>query len=313
MVRELQEAKAKEIEALMKTIPGTVDVKADYQANLSTLRIEPRREALARYGMDAAQVLNLVTSMGGREVGQVLQGRARFPIIVRLPEVWRRDISRLEQLPVFTETGHSVPLNELAALPLDAHLSVLAQVAAESAREVGPRVRAPVAAEHQQLGVVHRGPRLPPLGAEQLVEGVARLGVGLERDRERQLADPARRQNLELRCGSGNGGRKASDCQEGGVVRQLRYYARHVLSRAQRDRDAGIRVARQINCRAIAAGEVRDADDDLIGRAAASHWQHRQDALHPSRRLNIGIDHAWRDRVNADSFPAHLAGESDRD
>lgn len=116
---EVLNRKAKEIEALMKTIPGTVDVKADYQANLSTLRIEPRREALARYGMDAAQVLNLVTSMGGREVGQVLQGRARFPIIVRLPEVWRRDISRLEQLPVFTETGHSVPLNELADLHLE--------------------------------------------------------------------------------------------------------------------------------------------------------------------------------------------------
>lgn len=111
--------KAQEIESLLKTIPGTVDVKADYQANLSTLRIEPRRDVLARYGMDAAQVLNLVTSMGGREVGQVLQGRARFPIIVRLPEDWRRDIARLEQLPVFTESGHSVPLKELADLHLE--------------------------------------------------------------------------------------------------------------------------------------------------------------------------------------------------
>jgi cobalt-zinc-cadmium resistance protein CzcA len=111
--------KAKEIERVLREIPGAVDVKADYQANLSTLRIEPKRDALARYGVDAARVMNVVSSLGGREVGVIFEGRSRFPIIVRIPEDWRRDQSRLEQLPVAESGGKPIPLSELATLTLE--------------------------------------------------------------------------------------------------------------------------------------------------------------------------------------------------
>lgn len=107
-------SKAKEIEHVLRGIPGAVDVKADYQANLSTLRIEPRREALARYGIDAAKVMDVVSSLGGREVGLIFEGRARFPIMVRIPEAWRKDVALLEQLPVADAGGKPVPLRELA-------------------------------------------------------------------------------------------------------------------------------------------------------------------------------------------------------
>ena len=107
-------AKAKEIEHILRGIPGAVDVKADYQANLSTLRIEPRREALARYGIDAAKVMDVVSSLGGREVGLIFEGRARFPIVVRIPEAWRKEVALLEQLPVADAGGKPVPLRELA-------------------------------------------------------------------------------------------------------------------------------------------------------------------------------------------------------
>jgi cobalt-zinc-cadmium resistance protein CzcA len=106
--------KAKEIERVLKTIPGAADVKADYQANLSTLRIEPRRDALARYGVDADDVLDVVRALGGRETGLVLEGRARFPIIVRLPERWRKKVELLGQLPVSRKGGKPVPLRDLA-------------------------------------------------------------------------------------------------------------------------------------------------------------------------------------------------------
>ncbi len=116
---EVLGTKAKEIERLLKSIPGAVDVKADYQGNLSTLRIEPRRDAMARYGVDAATVMDVVSSLGGREVGFIFEGRARFPITVRIPEAWRKDISLLEQLPVADGNGKPIPLRELADIILD--------------------------------------------------------------------------------------------------------------------------------------------------------------------------------------------------
>ncbi|NQV26339.1 MAG: efflux RND transporter permease subunit, partial [Rhodopirellula sp.] len=111
--------KAKEIERVLRTIPGSADVKADYQANLSTLRIEPRREALARYGIDAEDVLAVVESMGGRQCGLIFEGRARYPIMVRIPGEWRTQRNLLEQLPVSRSGGQPVPLKELADIVLE--------------------------------------------------------------------------------------------------------------------------------------------------------------------------------------------------
>jgi cobalt-zinc-cadmium resistance protein CzcA len=108
--------KGKEIEAVLRRIRGSANVKSSFQANLSTLRIEPNREALARYGIDAARVMDVVSALGGRDVGQMFdpQGRARFPIRVRIPEAWRTSPSMLEQLPVAQSAGKPVPLKQVA-------------------------------------------------------------------------------------------------------------------------------------------------------------------------------------------------------
>jgi cobalt-zinc-cadmium resistance protein CzcA len=116
---EVLGSKGKEIEAVLRSIPGAADVKADYQANLSTLTIEPRAEALARYGIDAQVVLDVVSSLGGHQVGQVFEGRARYPILVRVPRRWRENLSLLEQVPVTDSGGNAVPLKELADIRLE--------------------------------------------------------------------------------------------------------------------------------------------------------------------------------------------------
>lgn len=113
---EVLAAKSKEIERTLKAVPGAVDVKADYQSNLTTLTIQPNREALARYGVDAQKVLNVVSAVGGRQAGIIFEGRARFPIMVRLPEYWRETRERLAELPVANVGGKLVPLGELADL-----------------------------------------------------------------------------------------------------------------------------------------------------------------------------------------------------
>lgn len=116
---EVLGAKGKEIEAVLRAIPGAVDVKADYQANLSTLTIQTKPAALAQYGIDAQVVLDVVSSLGGHQVGQIFEGRARYPIMVRVPQEWRENLSLLEQVPVTDSNGEAVPLKELAEIRLE--------------------------------------------------------------------------------------------------------------------------------------------------------------------------------------------------
>jgi cobalt-zinc-cadmium resistance protein CzcA len=111
--------KGKEIESVLASIPGSADVKADYQANVQTLTVRARREQLARYGLDAQNLLDAVSSAGGYEVGKIYEGRARFPIMVRFPKDWREDRKRLEQLPVHVHNEQIVPLGELADVILE--------------------------------------------------------------------------------------------------------------------------------------------------------------------------------------------------
>jgi cobalt-zinc-cadmium resistance protein CzcA len=108
--------RSKDIERLLKTIPGAVDVKADIQSNIPSLTISPRPEQLARYGLPAQDVMQSVSALGGIEVGDVFEGRARYPIIVRYPESWRNSEERIEQLPVTMLAGAPLPLGEVADL-----------------------------------------------------------------------------------------------------------------------------------------------------------------------------------------------------
>lgn len=102
------------IEHVLRGVHGAVDVKSANQADLPTLRIQVKPEALARYGVDAVRVMDAISTLGGRNVGLVFEGRRRFPIMVRIPREWREDADRLAQLPVFSSTGRQVPLGELA-------------------------------------------------------------------------------------------------------------------------------------------------------------------------------------------------------
>ncbi|GIW95628.1 MAG: cation transporter [Pirellulaceae bacterium] len=105
---------AKEVERILRRIPGAADVKAEYQADLPTLRISPRRSELVRYGLEADHILNVVAALGGRPVGTVYEGRARFPILVRIPAEWRENVSLLRQLPVAQIDGVPIPLEAVA-------------------------------------------------------------------------------------------------------------------------------------------------------------------------------------------------------
>jgi len=111
--------KAKEIERVLRDIPGAVDVKADYQANIPSLSIEAVPEQLAQFGVTAQQLMDAVSTIGGHRVGQIYEGRARYPLLVRLPPEWREDVERIQRVPVKQLDGEPVTLGDLAEIRLE--------------------------------------------------------------------------------------------------------------------------------------------------------------------------------------------------
>ena len=63
--------------------------------------------------------MDAVSTIGGRPVGQIFEGRARFPMRVRLPESWRFKAQLLERVPVVVVDGQPITLGELADIRLD--------------------------------------------------------------------------------------------------------------------------------------------------------------------------------------------------
>ncbi len=116
------------IEAVLRTVPGAADVKVEQVTGLPLLTVHPNRPALARLGLNVADVQDVVeVAMGGRQAGQVFEGDRRFDIVVRLPERIRTDLDKLKRLPIplpdVERTGQSdrrryVPLESVAELEI---------------------------------------------------------------------------------------------------------------------------------------------------------------------------------------------------
>ncbi len=103
----------------LRGVSGAADVKVEQVSGLPVLSVLPKREALARYGIALSEVQSVVaTAIGGREVGTVFEGDARFDIVVRLPEVRRDDLRALSRLPIPLPGGGQIPLQEVASLDI---------------------------------------------------------------------------------------------------------------------------------------------------------------------------------------------------
>ena len=92
---------ANSIAQVLQKIDGAADVKVEQPSGLPFLEIELDRAAIARYGLNVSDVLDVVAiAIGGREAGLLFQGDRRFDIIVRLPDSLRNDFSVIENLPI---------------------------------------------------------------------------------------------------------------------------------------------------------------------------------------------------------------------
>jgi heavy metal efflux system protein len=113
-----------QVEQVVSGIAGAQDAKVEQVTGLPVLQITPNRTALARLGLNVADVQNAVgTAFGGSNAGQVYEGDRRFDIVVRLPERIRQDVDAIGQLRVSLPDHDGdprgfVPLQEVASIDL---------------------------------------------------------------------------------------------------------------------------------------------------------------------------------------------------
>lgn len=106
--------KADEIVNAVSQVRGAADVKAEQTGGLPYLRVEIRRDQIARYGINARDVLNAVEAIGGKEVGQVLEGEKRFALQVRFEPNDRSEEAKIGNIKVADPHGRLIPLSQLA-------------------------------------------------------------------------------------------------------------------------------------------------------------------------------------------------------
>jgi len=113
---ETLQAKAKEVEAILQSVGGAEDVYTEQITGQPVLEAAVDREAIARHGVPALRVLDVVEAIGGIEVGEVHEGDRRFPLVVRLAEKDRSDPTAVGEILVPTAGGERLPLARLTRI-----------------------------------------------------------------------------------------------------------------------------------------------------------------------------------------------------
>ncbi|BAU73896.1 efflux RND transporter permease subunit [Metapseudomonas furukawaii] len=105
------------VERVAATVPGVSSALAERLTGGRYIDVDINRQTAARYGLNIADVQSIVASaIGGENVGETLEGLARFPINVRYPREWRDSIGALEQLPILTPQGSQITLGTVASI-----------------------------------------------------------------------------------------------------------------------------------------------------------------------------------------------------
>ena len=110
---------AREIEEVAKAVPGVSSALAERLTGGRYVDVDIDRAAAARYGLNIADVQEIVAgAIGGENVGQTVEGLARYPINVRYPRELRDSLEGLRTLPVLTPAGQQITLGTVARISI---------------------------------------------------------------------------------------------------------------------------------------------------------------------------------------------------
>ncbi|WP_454841859.1 MULTISPECIES: efflux RND transporter permease subunit [Pseudomonas] len=109
------DAATQAVQRAAKDVPGVSSALAERLTGGRYVDVDIDRKAAARYGLNIADVQSIVAgAIGGENVGETIEGLARFPINVRYPREWRDSLGALEQLPIYTPLGSQITLGTVA-------------------------------------------------------------------------------------------------------------------------------------------------------------------------------------------------------
>jgi cobalt-zinc-cadmium resistance protein CzcA len=116
---EVLRRKADEIAELLQRIDGVKDIKVEQIAGQPYLTVDIDRQKIARYGINVADVQELITTaIGGKPATYVYEGERRFQLILRFPELQRNSVATIGDIRVKAASGALIPMSELATIEM---------------------------------------------------------------------------------------------------------------------------------------------------------------------------------------------------
>ena len=123
------------IEQAVRAVPGVTSAFAERLAGGRYIDVDINRAAASRYGLNIADVQAVIGSaVGGENIGETVEGLQRFPINVRYPRESRDSLTRMQQLPIVTDSGQRLVLGDVADVKINSGPSMLRS---ENARLAG--------------------------------------------------------------------------------------------------------------------------------------------------------------------------------
>ncbi|MCL4761556.1 MAG: efflux RND transporter permease subunit [Burkholderiales bacterium] len=103
------------VEAVARSVPGVTSALAERLEGGRYIDVTIDRAAAARYRLNVVEVQDMVAAaVGGENIGETIEGLARFPISVRYPRELRDSVDEVRTLPIVTDMGAQIPLAAIA-------------------------------------------------------------------------------------------------------------------------------------------------------------------------------------------------------
>ena len=107
--------KAEAVESVLRKVRGAADINVEKISGLAYLEIEIDREKIARYGINVADIQDVIeTAIGGKVASKIYEGQKVFGLAVRFPVSARDDVGSVQNILINSPTGALIPLGQLA-------------------------------------------------------------------------------------------------------------------------------------------------------------------------------------------------------